>query len=89
MSSVPVLDRLFGVIESRREELVDLTRELIRFPTVNPPGEAYQPCAEFIGRRLAARGFQIEYVRALGTPEPAHAARFVGKKAVSPATQTP
>ena len=55
-------------IEARREELVDLAQRLIRFPTVNPPGEAYQPCAEFLGRRLAARGFDIRYVRAEGTP---------------------
>jgi succinyl-diaminopimelate desuccinylase len=62
------LENLFKVIESRRDELVDLTRELIRFPTVNPPGEAYQPCAEFIGRRLQDRGFAVEYIRAAGAP---------------------
>jgi succinyl-diaminopimelate desuccinylase len=61
-------DQLFRIIDERREELVELTRELIRFPTVNPPGEAYQPCAEFIGRRLSARGFSVQYVRAAGTP---------------------
>ncbi|HEX3914385.1 MAG TPA: acetylornithine deacetylase/succinyl-diaminopimelate desuccinylase family protein [Steroidobacteraceae bacterium] len=61
-------ERLFKVIESRRDELVELARDLIRFPTANPPGEAYQPCAEFIGRRLRARGFEVEYVRAAGTP---------------------
>src|ERR1700761_5034484 len=61
-----LIDRLRASIEARRDELVDLTRELIRFPTVNPPGEAYGPCAEFIGRRLARRGFAIEYVRAAG-----------------------
>jgi succinyl-diaminopimelate desuccinylase len=61
-------ETLFKMIDARRDELVDLTQALIRFPTVNPPGEAYQPCAEFIGRRLKARGFAIEYVRAMGTP---------------------
>jgi succinyl-diaminopimelate desuccinylase len=61
-------DQLFRIIDERREELVELTRALIRFPTVNPPGEAYQPCAEFIGRRLSARGFSVEYVHAAGTP---------------------
>jgi succinyl-diaminopimelate desuccinylase len=61
-------DTLFKRIDQRRDELVELTRQLIRFPTVNPPGEAYRPCAEFIGRRLAARGFQVEYVHAAGTP---------------------
>jgi len=67
MSSNPV-DRVLTDIEDRRDELVALTRELIRFPTVNPPGEAYRPCAEFIGDRLRARGFAVEYVRAAGTP---------------------
>jgi succinyl-diaminopimelate desuccinylase len=59
---------LFNAIDERRDELVELTRALIRFPTVNPPGEAYGPCAEFIGERLRARGFAVEYVRAAGTP---------------------
>jgi succinyl-diaminopimelate desuccinylase len=63
-----ISEKLFDVIESRRDELVELTRQLIRFPTVNPPGEAYRPCVEFIGRRLGARGFSVEYVRAEGTP---------------------
>jgi succinyl-diaminopimelate desuccinylase len=61
-------DALCRSIDARREELVELTRELVRFPTVNPPGEAYRPCAEFIGQRLARRGFALEYVRAEGTP---------------------
>jgi succinyl-diaminopimelate desuccinylase len=61
-------EALFKVIEGRSDELVDLTQALIRFPTVNPPGEAYRPCAEFIGRRLSARGFVVEYVHAAGTP---------------------
>jgi succinyl-diaminopimelate desuccinylase len=61
-------ENLLKIIEARREELVELARALIRFPTINPPGEAYQPCAEFIGRRLGARGFAVNYVRAAGTP---------------------
>src|SRR6202451_3850809 len=65
--SAELIDRLRTSVAARREELVDLTRELIRFPPVNPPGEAYRPCAEFIGRRLARRGFALEYVRAEGT----------------------
>jgi succinyl-diaminopimelate desuccinylase len=60
--------QLLERIDSRREELVELTRDLIRFPTVNPPGEAYRPCAEYIGRRLQARGFAVQYVHAAGTP---------------------
>ena len=61
-------DILATQIADRRDELADLTAELIRFPTVNPPGEAYRPCAEFVGARLERLGFQIEYIRADGAP---------------------
>jgi succinyl-diaminopimelate desuccinylase len=61
-------ERLATRIDGRRDELVALTQDLVRIPTVNPPGDAYTPCAELIGRRLAARGFQVEYLRAEGTP---------------------
>ncbi len=59
---------LFARIDAMRDQLVDLTRELIRFPTVNPPGEAYGPCAVYLGDYLAARGFVITYIRGEGTP---------------------
>ena len=40
--------------------------EPIRVPTVNPPGDVYDECARFIGRRLASLGFEVEYVDAQG-----------------------
>src|SRR5208282_3471715 len=61
-------DKLFHRIGERSDELVELARELIRIPTVNPPGDAYTPCAELIGRRLARRGFAVTYERGLGAP---------------------
>jgi succinyl-diaminopimelate desuccinylase len=67
MSGDPT-ENLFRAIDARRDELVELTRALIRFPTVNPPGEAYCPCAEFVGERMRARGFDVDYVRAAGAP---------------------
>src|SRR3546814_1083406 len=57
---------LFARIEAKRDDLVALTRDLIRFPTVNLPGEAYTPCAEYLGARLKARGFEVGYHRAEG-----------------------
>src|SRR5689334_4180455 len=60
------IDRLFARIDAQRDDLVALTQDLVRIPTVNPPGDAYVPCAEAIGRRLAARGFTVEYLRAEG-----------------------
>ncbi|MCG6858283.1 MAG: acetylornithine deacetylase/succinyl-diaminopimelate desuccinylase family protein [Salaquimonas sp.] len=61
----PGLDRR---IEDMRGELVELTCALIRFPTVNPPGDAYTPCAEFIARRLLNDGFDVKLIRGEGTP---------------------
>ncbi len=61
-------ETLCNRIDSRRDELLELAQQLIRYPTINPPGDAYQPCAQFIGRRLGSRGFKVEYVRASGTP---------------------
>lgn len=66
---MPIMtDRLLARIQSKRDEAIALTRELIRIPTVNPPGDAYEACARLLGERLAARGFAVEYVRAHGAP---------------------
>ncbi|HIP79753.1 MAG TPA: M20/M25/M40 family metallo-hydrolase, partial [Kiloniellaceae bacterium] len=59
-------DAVFRRIEEKQQDLVALTCDLIRFPTVNPPGEAYTPCAEFLGERLRKRGFDVSYHRAEG-----------------------
>jgi len=63
-----MLEALFRRIDDKRDALVALTQDLIRIPTINPPGEAYTPCAEYIGRRLAARGFEVAYMRGEDTP---------------------
>lgn len=63
------IDRLFRRIDAARDDLVALTRDLIRFPTINPPGDAYEACARFLGERLAAGGAAVEYVRGHGEPD--------------------
>jgi succinyl-diaminopimelate desuccinylase len=65
---VELAGKLSNHIDGARDALVALTQDLIRIPTLNPPGEAYQPCAELIGQRLAKSGFTVTYVRAEGTP---------------------
>ena len=40
--------------EAARDEIAAFCGELIRIPTVNPPGENYRDCAAFLGGRLAA-----------------------------------
>jgi succinyl-diaminopimelate desuccinylase len=61
-------NQLLQRIEAKRAELTALTQDLVRIPTVNPPGDAYEACARFLGERLAKRGFAVEYVRAKGGP---------------------
>jgi succinyl-diaminopimelate desuccinylase len=61
-----MLEALFARIEDQRDTLVDLTRELVRFPTINPPGEGYRACARHLGNRLTRAGFDVAYVRAEG-----------------------
>lgn len=57
-------DRLKSEITARRDDLVALTQALIRIPTLNPPGANYREICEFLGNRLAKRGFAIEMIRA-------------------------
>ena len=55
---------------------------------VNPPGEAYTPCAEFLGRRLAASGFELLDLREPLHPQtglPASLLLIARCRAVSPA----
>ncbi|EJN03938.1 acetylornithine deacetylase/succinyl-diaminopimelate desuccinylase family protein [Phyllobacterium sp. YR531] len=61
-------EKLSRAIDKRRDDLIALTQDLIRFPTINPPGEAYTPCAEFIARRLQTTGFETQLIRAEGSP---------------------
>lgn len=60
--------QLSEIIEKSRDELVALTVDLVRFPTINPPGEAYAPCAHYIGERLKKSGFNVTYMRGHDTP---------------------
>lgn len=56
------------LIDARRDELIALTQDLIRIPTLNPPGEAYLEICEYLAHRLRKRQFHVELVRAYDTP---------------------
>lgn len=61
-------------VRDRQSELVELTVDLVRFPTVNPPGDAYRPCAEYIAKALTRRGYESRLMTATG--EPGHTDRY-------------
>ncbi len=61
-----VVDRVLSEAAVCGEEAAHFAAELIRVPTVNPPGDAYRECAELLGVRLEADGFETEYVEGPG-----------------------
>ena len=69
MTSPAAIDRVLGAIDAAAAEIVEFTADLIRIPTINPPGDAYEECARFIGARLEQCGFDVDYVAADGRPE--------------------
>ena len=59
-------EKLKAAIAARRDDLVELTRDLIRIATLNPPGENYKEICLFLDKRLSEKGFQTQLVRAHG-----------------------
>ena len=46
--------RLARAIDARRDDLVALTQDLIRIPTLNPPGRNYREICDYLDGRLLA-----------------------------------
>ncbi|MCW1404302.1 hypothetical protein OKA06_19080 [Novosphingobium sp. MW5] len=49
---MPPADQLVREIDDRRDDLIALTQDLLRIPTLNPPGENYRDICEYLDRRL-------------------------------------
>ena len=64
-----VVDSVMKAVEDLADEAVAFTSDMIRVPTVNPPGDAYPECARLIGAKLQDCGFALEYHAAEGRPE--------------------
>src|SRR5438105_15663915 len=67
-----LVDRITAEVDRAADEIVQLTADLVRIPTVNPPGDEYEACARFLGADLQRRGFAIEYIAADRRPEHTH-----------------
>ncbi|WP_370255350.1 acetylornithine deacetylase/succinyl-diaminopimelate desuccinylase family protein [Nioella sp.] len=68
MTADPSLDRLYAEIAAREAELIQLTQDLVRIPTLNPPGRHYHDICDFLGARLRRKGFHVDLIRAHGAP---------------------
>jgi succinyl-diaminopimelate desuccinylase len=67
-------DRVLAEVDRAADEIVDFAAHLIRIPTVNPPGEEYQACAEQIAAELSRHGAAVHLLPAEGRAEhtPSH-----------------
>ena len=54
--------RIVEKVDALREDMLAFLRELIRIPSVNPPGDEYLPCARLVDDRLTALGFETRFV---------------------------
>src|SRR5919197_1159245 len=49
MGAAADTDRILAEVDRAADEIVAFTRELVRIPTVNPPGDGYEACAHAFG----------------------------------------
>lgn len=68
-SSLKVQDRVAKSVEEIAGEMIAFLQELVRIPTVNPPGENYIAGAELIGAKLKEFGYKVNYIPAEGLVE--------------------
>lgn len=52
--------RIGKAVAGYRGEMAELTKELVRIPTENPPGENYRACAELLARRMREMGLRAK-----------------------------
>jgi succinyl-diaminopimelate desuccinylase len=60
-------------VEAISQEMISFLQDLVRIPTINPPGENYIAGAELIGNKLKQFGYTTHYIAADGLKE--HTAR--------------
>ncbi|MFQ6083781.1 MAG: M20 family metallopeptidase [Candidatus Aminicenantia bacterium] len=56
-------DLIVKKVSQFKEEILDFTQKLISIPTINPPGENYLSCVEFIGEKLKENKIKYEIIK--------------------------
>jgi succinyl-diaminopimelate desuccinylase len=74
-------------VESMVDEMVEFLRGLVAIPTVNPPGDNYAACADWLGARLSHFGYDVQVVPAEGRSE--HTAKYPRVNVIGRLRDTP
>jgi len=67
--SANVQEAVCRSVEEISQEMISFLQDLVRIPTINPPGENYIAGAEFIGNKLKQFGYDTHYIAAEGLAE--------------------
>lgn len=70
----PIEQTVLRQVDQVADEMLAFARDLVRIPTINPPGERYAECADAIASRLRELGYTTDLIAADGLPE--HTARY-------------
>src|SRR6266481_4633336 len=66
---LPLSQQIRKAVAAHRVEMAELTRELVRIPTENPPGQNYRACAEVLARMIRGAGLHATIEK---IPPPKH-----------------
>lgn len=64
-----MIDRVLVEVERAADEIVEFAARLVRIPTINPPGDAYDDCARLIADELGRHGAEVHLLPAEGRVE--------------------
>lgn len=67
--SAKAQDAICSSVDQIKDEMISFLQDLVRVPTVNPPGENYITGAELIGNQLKKFGYETSYIAAEGMKE--------------------
>src|SRR5712692_10747310 len=56
-------------VDELAAEMIEFLQQLVRIPTINPPGENYRDCAQLAGDKLREFGYEVRFIEAAGRPE--------------------
>lgn len=62
-SKISAKDLVLKTIDDMRNEIIELTAEFVKIPTVNPPGENYPKFTDFYAKRAEKLGLEIQVIK--------------------------
>ncbi len=60
---VNIESRVISNVEKLKNELISTTKSLVSIPTINPPGQNYEPCVNYLSDVLKEAGLSVKILR--------------------------